>query len=88
MSPYDGGMVSMTIELSEERAAVLRARAEAEGLTVSELVVKAFDLDVDPAMYDLTPEQEEQIIQAAEEADRGDVVSEEEVMAALRALRR
>ena len=78
----------MTIELSEERAAALRARADAEGVTVSELVALAMDLDVDPAMYELTPEQEEQIIRAAEDADRGNVVSEEEAMAALRALRR
>lgn len=86
--PYDGGMVTMTIALSEERAAALRARAEAEGVTVSELVALAMDLDVDPAMYELTPEQEEQIVRAAKDADRGHVVSEEKAMAALRPLQR
>ena len=84
VSPYDGGMVTLTIELSEERAATLRARAEAKGVSVSELVAKAMDLDVE--MYDLTPEQEDQIIEAAEQADRGDVISEADAMAALRAL--
>ena len=83
---YDFVMVSLTIELSEERAAALRARAEAEGVSVSELVAQAMDLDVD--RYDLTPEQEGQIVRGSEEADRGEVVSHEDAMAALRALGR
>ena len=83
---YDFAMVTLTIELSEERAAALRARAEAEGVSVSELVAQAMDLDVD--RYDLTPEQEEQIVRGSEEADRGEVVSHEDAMAALRALGR
>lgn len=81
-------MVTLTLELSEQRAAILRARAEAVGVSVSELVAQSMDLDVDQAHYDLTPEQEEQIIRAAEEADAGDVISEEDAMTALRALDR
>jgi hypothetical protein len=78
-------MVSMTIELSEERAAILRARAQAEGLSVSELVARALILDVD-GEFDLTAEQEDRIIQAADDADRGHVISADDAMAALRAL--
>lgn len=40
-------MVSVTLELSDEKAAVLRARAEAEGLSVTELVSRALNLDDD-----------------------------------------
>ena len=40
-------------------------RAEAEGITVSELVAKAME-----RKFALTPEQEDQIIEAAEQADR------------------
>lgn len=38
-------MVSLTLELSDEKAAVLRARAEAEGVSVTELVSRALNLD-------------------------------------------
>lgn len=46
-------MVSLTLELSDEKAAVLRARAEAEGVSVTELVSRALNLDEDDA--DLHP---------------------------------
>ena len=81
-------MVSLTLELSDERAAALRARAEAEGVSVAELVTRVLILDRDDVDYDFTPEQEDEIIASLEEADRGEVVSEEVAMAALRALRR
>ena len=86
MTGYDGGMVSMTIELSEERAATLHARALAEGVTVSELVAQALDLaDGD---YDFKPEEARVIMESLGQADRGEVVPEEVALAALRAARR
>ncbi len=81
-------MVSMTIELSVERAAALRARAEAEGITVAELVAQALDLDSGDVDYDFTPEEEGEIVESIAQADRGEVVSEDVAMAALRALSR
>jgi hypothetical protein len=44
-------MVSVTLELSDERAAVLRARAEAEGVSVGELVSRALNLDDDEGVH-------------------------------------
>lgn len=81
-------MVSLTLELSEERAATLRARAEAEGVSVAELVAKVLVLDRDDVEYDFTAEREEEILASLEAADRGEVVSLDVAMAAARALRR
>lgn len=54
-------MVSVTLELSEERAATLRARAEAEGVSIVDLVVRALALEPAAAEYDFTPEQGDEI---------------------------
>ncbi|MEJ7562803.1 MAG: hypothetical protein WKF45_09800 [Ilumatobacteraceae bacterium] len=77
-------MIKMTIELDDDLVEKLEARAAEEGTTVPLLVARILDA----AIYDLTPEQEEQLIESAAQADRGEVVSEEEAMAALRALSR
>lgn len=57
----DQTMVSVTLELSEERAATLRARAEAEGVSIVDLVVRALALEPAAAEYDFTPEQGDEI---------------------------
>ncbi len=80
------GMVSLSLELSEKRAAALRARANAEGLSVADLVAQALDLDgID---YDFAEADEAAIMTAIAQADRGEVVSEEVALAALRSLSR
>ena len=81
-------MVSLTLELSDERAAALRARAEAEGLSITDLVAQALNLDRAAPEYDFSPEREDEIMESIEQADRGDVVSEDVALAALRALPR
>ena len=80
-------MVRLTIELSDERAAALRARADAEGLSITDLVAQALNLD-HAAEHDFSPEREDEIMESIEQADRGDVVSEDVALAALRALPR
>lgn len=57
----DQTMVSVTLELSEERAATLRARAEEEGVSIVDLVVRALALEPAAAEYDFTPEQGDEI---------------------------
>lgn len=78
----------MTIELSEARAEALRARADAEGVTVSELIAQIVDGDDGGVDLELTPEQESNLMESLDQADRGEVVPMAQVMAGLRALRR
>jgi hypothetical protein len=81
-------MVSLTFEFTEQRAAALRARADAEGVSVTELVAKVLMLDRGDVDYDFTAWREAEILASLEQADRGDAVSFDVAMAAVRALRR
>jgi hypothetical protein len=81
-------MARLTLELSDERAAALRARADAEGLSIADLVAQALKLDGAATDFDFSPEREDEIMESIEQADRGDVVSEDVAIAALRALPR
>ena len=86
MSPYDGCMVSVQIDDGVMKK--LRARAEVEGISVPELIAQLVDVVDEGVDLDLTPEQEANLMESIDQADRGDVVPMEQVMAELRALRR
>jgi predicted transcriptional regulator len=76
----------VSIQLPDLVMKKLQARAAEAGTTVSELIARLVD-DDDVGTYELTTEQQAQVLVGIEEADRGDVVSADEVMAALRAAR-
>jgi hypothetical protein len=81
-------MVSVMLEFTEQRAAALQARAEAEGVSVAELVAQVLMLDRSDVEYDFPREREDEILSSLDAADEGDVVSADVAMTALRALRR
>lgn len=84
MNLYSCDMVS--VQIDDDVMKKLQARAEEAGISVAELIARFADND--DVAYDFTPEQEDQIMESIAQADRGEVVSEDEAMAALRALSR
>jgi hypothetical protein len=61
-------MVNVTIEMSEERAAALRARAEREGVSVADLVSRVLDLEEGDELH---PEWGDEIRRRIQELDDG-----------------
>lgn len=83
LSLYNEPMVSVTVNLDEDVMEKLAARAASEGTTVPVLIAQIVSSGDDGIA--LTAEQEQAIIEADAEVDRGEWVSAEEALAQLRA---
>jgi predicted transcriptional regulator len=76
-------MVSVTVNLDGDVMERLAARAASEGTTVPALIAQIVSSDDDGIV--LSAEQEQAIVEADTEIDRGEWVSAEDALAQLRA---
>lgn len=84
MSFYHVGMVSITVQLDDDVMQKLQARAVEEGTTVSEIIAQLVSAQDDDGI-ELSAEQEQAIVDADAEVERGEWVSAEDAIAQLRA---
>lgn len=77
-------MVSITVQLDDDVMQKLQARAVEEGTTVSEIIAQLVSAQDDDGI-ELSAEQEQAIVDADAEVERGEWVSAEDAIAQLRA---
>jgi predicted transcriptional regulator len=80
-------MVTLTVQLDNAIAERLKKQAEERGVTVDDLLTAGAQLVLGEGGYDFPDDVEREIEEADAAADRGEVVSEGELMGRLRALR-
>lgn len=81
-------MVTFSIDVDDETAALLNREAKERGTTVKQLLAAGAHLVLNVGgEYELSEEDERRIAEADAEADRGEVTTHEEMMKKIRALR-
>ncbi|HCK83777.1 MAG TPA: hypothetical protein DHW63_04450 [Hyphomonadaceae bacterium] len=83
-------MSTVTVELDEKHAAILKALASQAGSDASDVIGSALELLADAALFDegqppLSPEQVAAIEEGLAALESGDVVPHEQVVAEMRA---
>lgn len=82
-------MATLTINLDDDTAARLKQAAKERGTTVDELLAASVHLVLNAGgAYELSEEEERMIEESDAEAERGEVISHEEMMEKIQALRR
>jgi predicted transcriptional regulator len=80
-------MVTLTVNLDDDTANRLQQEAKQRGTTVDELLAAGAHLLLDGGAYDLSEEEEKVIEESDAEGERGEVISHDEMMKKLQALR-
>ncbi len=78
----------VTMSIPDDVHAQLKQLAEQRGSSIEDVIAELAYAARSNDEYQLTPEQEAEVVAGMDELERGDTVSGEEVMEKLRALRR
>ena len=82
-------MVTFTIDVDDETAALLKREAKERGTTVKQLLAAGAHLVLNVGgEFELSEDDERRIAESDAAADRGEVTTHEEMMEKIRALRR